>query len=253
MRHELLVIAGVLSMFLLWWVIGYRQYVKMLGEPADADIVYVDAKQWMWKFAYSDGRTSNDVLTVPVGRPIKLVMTSRDVIHSFFVPAFRVKQDVVPGQMTTLWFEATREGTYPNQCTEYCGRSHSTKRGEVVAVSDDEFDRLTRAAGSGDLASRGEKVAIERGCARCHSVDGSLDLGPTWAGLYGSRVRLASGLTVVADEAYLTRSMMDPMAEIHVGFSPVMPSFRGQLSATETAALVEYIRSLADRTGEGTQ
>lgn len=261
---EVALILGLLGLFVMWWVIGFRQYVAMRTPPDATLDVYVSGKQWMWTFAYPDGRASNGVLVVPANRPIKLVMTSRDVIHSFFVPEFRLKQDVVPGRVTTLWFEASAPGRYPILCAEYCGTSHSTMRGEVVALAASDFERYLEGEREGlpgpsddepavlgdfpgqgvSLAARGERVAGDNGCLRCHTVDGTPHLGPTWLGLYRSTVPLDGGGTIIADEAYLTQSMMDPMTHIHAGFGPIMPSYRGLLTVPETGAIVEYIKSL---------
>jgi cytochrome c oxidase subunit 2 len=258
----------LVALFLGWWVMGMRQYVRMRVAPEGAGTVYVTAKQWMWKFAYPEGPNSIARLYVPARRPVKLVMTSRDVIHSFFVPAFRIKYDVLPGRYTTLWFEATEPGTYPILCAEYCGTEHSVMRGEVVALDPADYARWLGDHGAAagvaaqvyeppatpgvgtpreqlNLARVGENVAAEQGCMRCHTADGTPHIGPTWAGLYRSSVPLEDGKTVVADEAYLTESIMDPLARIHRGFQPVMPSFLGRLQPAEVAAIVEYIRSLA--------
>ena len=265
---ELFGFGGLLALFVLFWVIGFRQFVHLAAPPKDSMTIYVTGKQWMWDFAYPNGTGSNGVLYVPVGRPVKLVMTSRDVIHSFFVPAFRVKHDVVPGRSTTLWFEVKKPGRYPVYCTEYCGADHSTMRAEVIALSDVEYERqmaglapapiatadvsLQAFGAQGNpnrtlsLAVMGERVAAERGCFRCHTPDGTPHIGPTFAGLYDARIALDSGQTVTADEAYLTSSMMDPAAQIHRGFPNVMPSYQGLLSAAQVGALVEYIRSLRD-------
>lgn len=257
-------IVGLISLFTLWWVIGYVQYVNLRAEPDDPIEVYVVGKKWMWSYAYPEGGGSNAVLYVPEDRPIKLLLTSRDVIHSFFVPAFRIKQDAVPGRVTTTWFEATEPGTYPIYCTEYCGTGHSTMLGQVVVLSEADFagrmetlptievasaeygDPAEVPGGAVTMAEMGERVAAVQGCLRCHTVDGTPHIGPTFARLYMSEVPLASGQTVIADEAYLTSSMMDPLAMIHRGYPPVMPSYQGLLTAGETGALVEYIRSLRD-------
>lgn len=264
-KHEAITIGVVLTMFIIWWVIGFRQFVHMAEPPKDADVVYVDAKQWMWKFTYPGGRSTNDVLTVPIGRPIKLVMTSRDVIHSFYVPAFRAKMDVLPGRYTTVWFEATKLGTYPIWCAEYCGVSHSLMRGEVKVLSQDDYAKWEReghddstariadcgrgpgSCGGGDLVELGRSVAVRRACVACHTLDGQRHVGPTWSGLYGSERVMKDGRRVIADEAYLTRSMMEPNAEIVAGYPQVMPTYMGTLTAAETGALVELIRSLKDR------
>ena len=140
-KFELTVFGGLLALFVLWWVIGFRQYVRLAEPPANSMTIYVTGKQWMWSFAYPNGTGSNGVLYVPVGRPVRLVMTSRDVIHSFFIPTFRVKQDVVPGRSTTLWFEVRHAGRYPVYCTEYCGTAHSTMRAEVIALDDVDYER----------------------------------------------------------------------------------------------------------------
>jgi cytochrome c oxidase subunit II len=272
LRLELGVAGGLLALFVLWWVIGFRQFVGMQTPPQDSLTIYTTAKQWMWGFAYPNGAGSSGVLYVPVGQPVKLVMTSRDVIHSFYVPAFRVKQDVLPGRSTSVWFEVEEPGRFQIMCTEYCGMGHSTMRGEVVALAAADYDRqLARlsplaVAGARDpepavvgdavpaqplsLAEMGERVAAEQGCLRCHTVDGTPHIGPTWAGLFASSIPLRGGGRAIADEAYLTESMMDPLARIHLGFVPVMPSYRGQLGAAQVGALVEFIRALGARPRE---
>jgi cytochrome c oxidase subunit 2 len=206
----------------------------------------------------------NATLTVPAHRPVRLLMTSRDVIHSFFVPEFRIKQDVVPGRYTETWFEATKAGRYRVYCTEYCGTWHSQMVGEVVVLNPSEFDtwldrarqgiadrvdvsggaEFGREAFRGDLATHGRRLAAVHGCLKCHTVDGVPHIGPTWVDLYRRRTQLQSGDMIVADEAYLTESMMDPYAKLVKGYAQVMPSFRGKLSAPDTAAIVEFIKSL---------
>jgi cytochrome c oxidase subunit 2 len=251
---ELGVIAGLLALFLGFWVVGYRQFVRMRTPPRGALDVYVVAKQWMWAFAYADGSASNGDLYVPVGRPVRVLMTSRDVIHSFWVPPFRVKQDVVPGRMTFAWFEANQAGVFPIYCAEYCGAYHSAMRGRVIALAPADYEAwqdgqsqpVAGAPPRASLAEEGARVAAEHGCLRCHTVDGTPHLGPTWAGLYGRRIPVIGG-SLIVDDAYLTESMMDPLARVHAGFPPIMPSYLGLLSAGETAALVEYIHSLAAR------
>jgi cytochrome c oxidase subunit 2 len=263
---ELGVISSILASFLLFWVIGFRQYVQIESPPDDAMVINVTAKQWMWKFSYRGGRRAINVLTVPVGRPVKLLMISRDVIHSFYVPSFRIKQDVIPGRYVTAWFEATTPGNYDIYCAEYCGVSHSRMLATVTVLSQPDYDAwLARveesdalpdedfalAGGAGyavnaDLAKLGGAVAARRQCVACHTTSGQRHIGPTWRGLYGATIPLEGGRAVVADDAYLTRSMMDPLAEVHAGFKPVMPTYQGVLTASETAALVEYIKSLRE-------
>jgi cytochrome c oxidase subunit 2 len=257
---------GLLTLFVVFWCFGVRQFALMQRVPPGGLLVYVTAKQWMWSFDYANGNRTNETLYVPTGRTVELAMTSRDVIHSFYVPAFRVKKDVIPGRTTSVWFSALRPGVYPIFCAEYCGLDHSVMRGRVVALTPSEFaerfERTPRAPGGAthplaagepgtngeltSLAARGERVAAARGCLRCHTLDGTPHLGPSWARLYGHEVPLETGAPVVADAAYLTESMMEPLAKVHRGFSPIMPTYRGILQPAETAALVELIRSLAD-------
>ena len=254
---EISLIGGLLTLFCAWWVVGFAQYRELQTPPAGAMPIYVTAKQWMWKFADPSGPSSADSLVVPVGQPVKLIMTSRDVIHSFYVPAFRIKQEVVPGRAVTTWFEAIEPGTYDVLCTQYCGTRHSMMRAQVVALAPADYGRwldaaraplaLPGAKGDGEgLAARGRDVAAARGCLRCHTVDGSPFIGPTWARAFGRRRATADGHDVVVDEAYLTQSMMEPRAVVAAGFAAVMPSYQGVLSPEETSALLEYIRSLRD-------
>ena len=243
-RIELALAAGTLGMFIALWVVGFRQYAELREPPPGAMRVYVVAKQWMWQFAYADGHTAQDELRVPVDQPVALVMTSRDVIHSFYVPAFRLKQDVIPGRMVTLWFTATTPGRYDIFCAEYCGNGHSRMRGAVIAMTDEDYATWASSRSTGELAAIGRQVAVDRGCMRCHTADGTPHIGPTWRGLYGSDVRLTSGQTVRADDEYLTESMMDPNLQIVEGYTPIMPSYFGQLSGADAGAIVEYIRSL---------
>lgn len=257
---EITLIGGLLSLFILWWVIGYEQYQRMRTPPPDSTDVHVVAKQWMWQFADESGRRSQSVIVAPRGRPIRLIMTSRDVVHSFFVPAFRIKQDVVPGVYTRTWFQADRAGTYDIYCTEYCGLDHSRMRGSVVVLEPWDYDRYLEgavppsviAARGGappvpreDLVASGERLAVHYGCFSCHTVTGEPHIAPSWRGLYGSLRELEDGEVVRADDAYLTESMMQPAVRVVSGYQPVMPSFRGVLDASDTAAIVEYIRSLS--------
>ena len=261
--HEVLFVGVPLAFFLLWFAIGFPQYVRLQQPPRDAQDVYVQGKKWMWKFAYPGGPSAVDVLRVPAGRPVRLLITSRDVIHSFFVPALRIKQDALPGRYTQTWFNAERPGRYEIFCAEYCGLSHSGMLAELVVMPQPEFDQwLTQQrrglAQAQDAApARGEQVRVassvveegrriagEQGCLKCHSVDGTRHIGPTWVDLYLRHERLESGKEIVADEAYLTKSMMDPGADIARGFQNVMPTYQGKLAPPEAAAIVEFIKSL---------
>lgn len=261
--HEIFFIGVPLSLFLLWFGIGFPQYVRLSLPPQDAMDVYVQGKQWMWKFAYPGGPSAIDTLRVPAGRPVRLLITSRDVIHSFFVPQLRIKMDALPGRYTQTWFEADRPGRYEIFCAEYCGLSHSLMKGELVVMPAEEFDAwltaqrqgVAQAAdsapvpgepvrGGSSIVAEGRRVAAEQGCLKCHSVDGTRHIGPTFTDLYLREEKLANGRTVTADEAYLTKSMMDPAADLVVGYQNVMPTYQGKLSHAETAAVVEYIKSL---------
>ncbi len=266
MTFELISISVPMVIFLAWFFVGFRQYVELTSTTPDAMEVYVMAKKWMWKFAYPEGPNSVGVLRVPVNRPVKLLMTSRDVIHSFFVPAFRVKKDVLPGRYTETWFQATQTGTFEIFCAEYCGTGHSMMRAEVVVMPEKDYDAwmanekdstpsVATAQDStlspteprnsdGNMIVQGLRVAGEKGCLKCHSVDGSPHIGPTWRGLYHRQEKLSDGTSIDVDEAYLTESMMDPNAKLVAGYSPVMPTFQGRLAAPEAAAIVEYIKSL---------
>lgn len=249
---ETLFIVPTLGLFLIFWQIGFAQFVHLATAPEGAIEIYVSAKQWMWRFAYPDGSTSLAVAYVPAGRPVKLIMTSRDVIHSFFVPDFRVKADVVPGRYSSLWFEADKPGTHEVLCAEYCGTDHSMMRAQVVVLSPTDYARRFTASPRPSLAAEGREIAARWGCLRCHTVDGTTHIGPTWVGLYGSPRRFAGGGTAVADEAYLTASMMDPHRDVVLGFLPVMPTYQGLLAPGDVSALVEYIKSLA-RAADGAQ
>jgi cytochrome c oxidase subunit 2 len=262
--HEVLFVGTPLVFFLVFFFIGFPLYVDLQTPPRDAMDVYVEAKKWMWKFAYPGGPNSIDVLRVPAGRPVRLLMTSRDVIHSFFVPGFRQKQDVLPGRYTQTWFQADAPGRHQIFCAEYCGAGHSTMLGEVWVLKPEEFDawlaeqrrgNLVKARDSSpvpqenvdprsSLVQEGERLAGVHGCLKCHTIDGTPHIGPTWVGLYMKRQPLVDGRTVIVDEAYITRHMMDPRSGLAVGFQSVMPTFQGRIPPPDTAAIVEFIKSL---------
>jgi cytochrome c oxidase subunit 2 len=256
---------SMFGIFLVFWLFGFLQFRTMRTPPAGATDVYVTAKQWTWKFAYSAGGASVDVLYVPVHRPVRLLLTSRDVIHSFWVPAFRLKQDAVPGTYTTAWFEARDPGAYQVMCTQMCGAGHARMWAQIVALDAEDYDRWRRGdmpgaqtdaagpmeAGPGSAsavspAEIGRQKAAEFGCLKCHTIDGQPHLGPTWLGLYGSEEILADGSRVPVDAAYITESMMDPAAKIVKGFTPIMPSFQGLVAPADTAAIIEFMKSLRD-------
>ena len=265
---EALFVGVPLIIFTAWFFLGYREFVRQYTPPIDSMDVYVMGKKWMWKFAYPDGPNSINVLRVPAGQNVRLLMTSRDVIHSFYVPEFRVKMDVLPGRYTQIWFNATTPGRYQILCAEYCGAGHSIMRGEVIVLKPQEYEdwlamerrgllasqqdgaptALEFVPPLGNLIEQGRRIAADQGCLKCHTIDGTRHIGPTWLDLYQRRERLSDGSMVFVDEAYLTESMMDPRAKLVAGYQNVMPSFQGRLAAPEVAALVEYIKSLRTET-----
>ncbi len=240
-----------LGVFLVIFVWGAVVYFKERTPPRDSTEVYVVAKQWMWKLEHAEGQREINELHVPVGRDVKLIMTSQDVIHSFFVPAFRIKQDVLPGRYTTTWFRATKPGTYHLFCAEYCGTQHSGMIGSIVVLAPAQYETWMSGGSTGPLSATGEKVFAELGCATCHRSDAQ-GRGPNLQGLFGKPVRLQDGRTVVADENYIRESILDPGAKIVNGYKPVMPTFQGLLSEEQLNALVAYLKSLsATKPGEG--
>ncbi|HWP65860.1 MAG TPA: cytochrome c oxidase subunit II [Candidatus Limnocylindria bacterium] len=235
-----------ITMMAFFW--GARIYAALVSPPADALEVFVVGRQWMWKMQHLEGRREIDELHVPVGRPVKLTMTSEDVIHSFYVPAFRVKQDAVPGRYTTVWFEATKPGTYHLFCAEYCGTLHSGMIGRVVAMEPAEFQAWLSGAAPGgtrgmSVAALGEQLFQAQGCASCHKA-GAAQRGPALEGLYGRSVVLADGRTVVADDAYLRESILDSNAKIVAGYQPLMPTYRGLLTEEQVLQLITYLKGL---------
>lgn len=238
----------VIACGLLVWAVNL--YVVQKRPPENALSINVVAKQWMWKIQHPTGQREINELHVPTGRPVKLTLASEDVIHSFFVPAFRVKQDVVPGRLTTLWFEPTRVGEYHLFCAEYCGTDHSGMGGRVVVLDPADYQKwLSGGAASEPPLELGARLFEQRGCKSCHAA-GPSRRGPSLVGLTGSTVTLASGQTVVADADYLRESILDPNAKLVAGFRPLMPTFRGQLSEAGILGLVAYVESLSDNEGD---
>jgi cytochrome c oxidase subunit 2 len=228
--------------FLFWWAASAD--ISGLSAPANALEVHVVAKQWMWKTQQPNGMREINALHVPVDKPVRLVMTSQDVIHSFFVPAFRVKQDVLPGRDTEIWFQATKTGVFPLLCAEYCGTNHSMMRGRIVVMRQDEYaEWLAKQLEGDDLALQGAKLFVAEGCSGCHAESSSVH-APKLAGLYGRAVQLSDGREVKADAAYIRDSILQPKRDIVAGYEPVMPSYTGLLDDGEIQSLTAYIRSL---------
>jgi cytochrome c oxidase subunit 2 len=233
-----------ISLVLFGW--GARIYFAAARPPSDAMQFYVVGKQWMWKIEHPDGKREINELHVPRGRPIKLKMTSEDVIHSFFIPAMRVKTDVIPGRYTTMWFNPDTTGTYYLFCAQYCGVEHSHMVGKVVVMEPTEYEAWVAggsATGAQTGVSSGEDLFVAKACNTCHRQDMTARAPMLW-GLFGKKVALQDGSTVLADEGYIRESIVNPQAKIVVGYQPIMPTFRGQLSEEEIIELIRYIQSL---------
>jgi len=217
----------------------------MTRAPKGAMEIYVVGKQWMWKVQHTTGQREINELHVPVGRPVKLIMTSEDVIHDFSIPAMRVKADVIPGRFVQMWFEPTTPGTYRVFCAEYCGTDHSEMVGQVVVMEPNAYQAwLSGGAVEGSLASTGEKLFADFACNTCHRPD-SRGRGPVLQNLFGHPVQLHDGTVVTADESYIRESILQPAAKVTAGFQPVMPAFQGLVSEEQLLALIEYVKSLS--------
>ncbi|HEX5708844.1 MAG TPA: cytochrome c oxidase subunit II [Pyrinomonadaceae bacterium] len=257
--------AGAIQLELLWTIIpllismgifawGASVYYKLYRAPEEAMEIYVVGKQWMWKFQHREGQREINELHVPVGARVKLIMTTEDVIHSFYVPAFRIKTDVVPGRYSYAWFEATKTGRYYLFCAEYCGTNHSGMGGHVVVMEPSEYQQWLAGGATDSPAEQGQAVFRERGCASCHAVeeDQPQGRGPILRNLFGSRVELDDGSSVVANEAYIRESILNPRAKTVAGFTQIMPTYQGQLSEEQILQLIAYLRTLnpnAEATG----
>lgn len=236
----------IVMTFFVWGADLFFRMKRPAVEPLE---IYVVGKQWMWKVQHQEGPREINELHIPVNQPIKLTMTSEDVIHDFFIPAFRVKQDVLPGRYTTLSFEATRTGEYHLFCAEYCGTEHAGMGGTVYVMDPLEYQVWLSGGASGEsLADAGERLFNQLGCQTCHA-EGPNMRGPSLQGLYGSQVALADGGTVEADESYLRRSVMEPAADVVAGYDVIMPTYAGQISEEGLLQLIAYVRSLGGTSG----
>ena len=237
------VIPFVISMSFFVW--GAALYFRQSKPPQNAIEVYVVGKQWMWKFQHSTGQREINELHVPVGRKIKLIMTSEDVIHDVFVPAFRIKADVVPGKYSTEWFEATKPGRYHLFCAEYCGMNHSLMGGWVVVMEPTEFNNwLSGNVNQQSASASGQQLYQTLGCASCHGNNGEGGRGPALVGVFNSNVQLSTGQTIRGDESYLRESILNPQAKLVNGYGPIMPTFQGVVSEEQIVQLLAYIKSL---------
>jgi len=238
------VIPLLIALTIFFW--GAKVYFAQYRPAQNALEVYVVGKQWMWKFQHATGQREINELHVPVGRKVKLIMASEDVIHDVFVPAFRIKADVVPGKYTTEWFEATKPGRYHFFCAEYCGMNHSGMGGFVVVMEPTEYENwLSGNAGESSPAAAGRGLYESLGCVSCHGANAEGGRGPALAGVYGSKVVLSNGQSVTADEGYIRESILNPQAKIVTGFGPIMPSFQGQISEEQLLQVVAYVKSLS--------
>ncbi len=224
-------------------------FFGMSRPPANATEIYVVGKQWMWKIQHPDGRREINELHIPVGQPVKLIMASEDVIHDFFIPAFRTKQDVVPGRYTTEWFTPTRAGQYHLFCSQYCGTDHAKMVGTVYVMEPAEHARwLAQQPASDSLVAIGERSFHTRGCSGCHAPNAAIR-APLLDGIYGRKIPLSDSTLVTADDQYLRDSILLPNKQIAAGYEAIMPTFQGQISEEELNAIIAYLKSLGDATG----
>jgi cytochrome c oxidase subunit 2 len=237
------VIPFIIAMSMFAW--GAQIYFENSRPPKNANEIYVVGKQWMWKIQHSTGQREINELHVPVGRKIKLIMTAEDTIHDFFIPAFRIKADVLPGKYTTQWFEATKAGTYHLFCAEYCGMNHSGMIGSVIVMQPSEFDNwLSGNAGQQSPAVAGQQLYQSLGCVTCHGASGEGGRGPALVGLFGRKVDLTNGQSLTADESYVRESIENPQSKVVMGFGPIMPTFQGQVTPEQLIQLMSFIKSL---------
>jgi len=241
---------SVLPLFVLialfFW--GFHQYVNAQVAPANAIEIQVTGKKWVWQFEYPDGMRTLNSFHVPVNRPVRLVLSSEDVIHSFYVPSFRIKKDAVPGRYTEEWFTAVEPGVYQVFCTEYCGKGHSDMLAKVYVDNDEQYQKWLV---EGDeeikkmpLPELGKLVHENRGCATCHSLDGTRGQGPSWKGIWGQVHHMQDGSDIKVDENYIRQSILEPQAHVVQGFEPIMPTFKGLLRDREILGVIEFIKTL---------
>ena len=251
-------IHGSLALELMWTIIPFFIVMAMFGwgakvffdlyrPPAGAMEIYVVGKQWMWKVQHMDGQREINELHVPVGRAVKLIMGSEDVLHSYYIPAFRVKADVIPGRYNVLWFTATKPGTYHLFCAEYCGTKHSGMVGSVIAMDPEDFQAWLSGGGASESpVAAGQKLFQDLACITCHTGDATAR-GPQLTNLYNSSVRLQDGSTVTADDSYIRESIVNPRAKVVAGFQPIMPTFQGLVTEEQLLQLIAYVRSLSQQ------
>jgi cytochrome c oxidase subunit 2 len=229
--------------FLIMFLWGAAIYTSVYQPPADTPEVFVIGKQWMWKIQHPDGQREINELHIPVGKPVKLTLTSEDVVHDFFVPAFRTKIDVIPGRYVQIWFQPTKVGRYHLFCSQYCGTSHANMIGSVTVMEGEEYTNWLNMHAEGSLALQGRKLFLKLQCITCHSANAQAR-APVLEDLYGRTVPLRNGRSVVADDGYLRESILYPEAKVVQGWEPIMPTFKGQVNEEEMIQLLAYIKSL---------
>ena len=235
-----------LVLSLVVFALGAGVFFRMYHAPANAIDIYAVGKQWMWKIQHPQGKREINELHVPINQPVRLTLASEDVIHAFFVPAFRVKRDVVPGRYNTMWFEATKVGEYHLFCAEYCGTQHSRMTGRIVVMEQEEFQNWLSGGATGEtMVEAGARQFQQLGCETCHKESGQ-GRGPKLSGIYGAPVQLTSGQVVVAGEDYLRDSILDPGSQVVRGYKPIMPIFQGQISEETLMQIISYVRSLSE-------
>jgi cytochrome c oxidase subunit II len=232
-----------LAIFMVMFVWGATVYYDAYRPPDDATVVYGIAKQWMWKFQHPEGQREINELHVVVGRPFQVILTSEDVIHSFFVPAFRLHMDVLPNRYVSLWFQATRTGSYKLECSQYCGTGHSDMVGQIIVMRQEDYDLWLRQHAEGSMALQGRKLFRKYRCNSCHTP-GPTQHAPTLEDIYDKPVRLSNGQTVIADSQYIRRSIYEPSAQVVEGWQDIMPTFKDKISEQEILQLIAFIRSL---------
>ena len=233
-----------LALFMICFVWGALLYFRIYNPPTNAMNIYIVGKQWMWKAEHPGGQHEIDSLHIPINRQVQLTMISQDVFHSFSIPAFRVKREVIPGRYSTVWFEATATGTYHLFCTQYCGTDHSAMIGEIVAMTPEDYQKWASGSTSGaSLAQNGERLFASLGCNSCHNGEATAR-GPNLAQVYGSRLPMADGTTVTATDAFLRETILNPSTRAIAGYAPIMPTYQGQVSEEGLIDLVEYIKNL---------
>jgi cytochrome c oxidase subunit 2 len=233
-----------LALFMVTWIWGALLYFRIYNPPTNAMNIYVVGKQWMWKAEHEGGQHEINALHVPSGRAVQLTLISQDVFHSFSVPDFRIKREVIPGRYSTVWFQATTPGTYHIFCTQYCGTNHSAMIGEVTVLSPADYEKWTQESTSGtSLAQNGERLFASMGCNACHSGSAAAR-GPNLAGVYGSKLQLTSGSEALVNDAYLRDAILNPSQHITAGYAPIMPTYQGQISEDGLIDLVEYIKNM---------